>query len=253
MNKPLLIFDLDETLINSLDAMRRIFTAMAEKYAPSLTFRELHDNFRALAMREMENVPNFDSVRKLGFGPFDFFYSDLEELPFPNEDIREFRERTVHALSEECHLDIRDWIEFSDTFQSLRTRLHTPVDGADKTLSSLGEYRKVVLTNGFTELQREKHCLFGLEKHFDAFFASEMAGVGKPNSLCFQYVLEHTGVEPKDAVMIGDNLKTDILGAVNSGIRAVFFNRYEKVLPPELPAEEITSLRELPALLEKNE
>lgn len=251
MKKPLLIFDLDETLINSMEARDRIFTTLAEKYAPNLSFRELHDAFRTVAKREMEEVPNFDSVRSLGFGPFDFFYSDLIELPFPKEDICKFRERAVRALGEVCGIDLSDWIEFSETFQSLRTRLHTPVEGAKEVLSSLGDYRKVVLTNGFTELQREKHLLFGFEKHFEAFFASEMAGTGKPNPACFEYVLAETGVEPENAVMIGDNPKTDILGAIRTGIRPIYFNRYEKELPDDLRAEEITSLKDLPTLLEK--
>lgn len=251
MNKPLLIFDLDETLINSMDARDRIFTSLAEKYAPKLSFRELHDAFRAVAKREMEHIPNFDSVRELGFGPFDFFYSDIKELPFSSDDICKFRERTVKALGDTCNIDLSDWIEFSESFQSLRTRLHTPVEGAEEVLSSLGDYRKVVLTNGFTELQRKKHLLFGLEKHFEAFFASEMAGIGKPNPVCFQYVLEKMGVAPENAVMIGDNPRTDILGAVHTGIRPIFFNRHEKELPADLHAEEITSLKDLPTLLEK--
>ena len=42
--------------------------------------------------------------------------------------------------------------------------------------------------------------------------------VGKPNPIAYQIALEVAGVPPKEALMIGDRLETDILGAQRVGI-----------------------------------
>lgn len=47
---------------------------------------------------------------------------------------------------------------------------------------------------------------------------SPHAVVGKPSAIAFQVALEKAGCAPEDALMIGDRLETDILGARQSGI-----------------------------------
>jgi len=45
--------------------------------------------------------------------------------------------------------------------------------------------------------------------------------IGKPEPILYQQAFETLGVEPSKIIAIGDRLNTDILGAVNAGIRSI--------------------------------
>jgi len=45
--------------------------------------------------------------------------------------------------------------------------------------------------------------------------------IGKPSRLMFELALEMAGCRPEDAVMVGDQEETDIVGARNMGITSV--------------------------------
>ena len=46
--------------------------------------------------------------------------------------------------------------------------------------------------------------------------------MGKPNPAAFTEVVARLGVEPQDAVMVGDSWERDVRGAVSAGLRAVW-------------------------------
>jgi len=45
--------------------------------------------------------------------------------------------------------------------------------------------------------------------------------IGKPEAIMYQQAIKILGVPPEKTVAIGDRLNTDILGAVNTGIRSI--------------------------------
>ena len=51
-----------------------------------------------------------------------------------------------------------------------------------------------------------------------------MAGVKKPNPIIFHHALEVAKAKPQESIMIGDSYEADILGALNVGYDAIFFN-----------------------------
>ena len=54
-------------------------------------------------------------------------------------------------------------------------------------------------------------------------------------------------VKPESALMIGDDLEADVLGALNVGIRAIHFNNEQ--LPTDSRCTSISCLSELQKLL----
>ena len=70
---------------------------------------------------------------------------------------------------------------------------------------------------------------------------SEEVGVSKPDPRIFQEALDRARAAPSDAVMLGDAWATDVEGALASGIRPVWLNRFGRVRPIA-SVEEIGSL-----------
>jgi HAD superfamily hydrolase (TIGR01549 family) len=61
-------------------------------------------------------------------------------------------------------------------------------------------------------------------RHFDTIVDSWVLGVTKPSPGIFNAALERIGVAAADAVMVGDSLKADVLGAQAAGVRAALID-----------------------------
>lgn len=85
-------------------------------------------------------------------------------------------------------------------------------------------YRLHIITNGFHEVQERKLRNAGIHGYFIHVINSEMAGVKKPDPYIFQLALERAAVVPEKALMIGDSMEADILGARAVGLHTLHFN-----------------------------
>jgi putative hydrolase of the HAD superfamily len=84
-----------------------------------------------------------------------------------------------------------------------------------------------VVTNGPSDLQRDKLKVLGVGELVKAVVISGEHGVAKPDPAIFQLALDELGVDPKDAWCVGDSLATDVAGAHRAGVTAVWLNRPE--------------------------
>jgi putative hydrolase of the HAD superfamily len=101
-------------------------------------------------------------------------------------------------------------------------------DGVEETLEDLsGVYDLGVITNWDSEdEQRRKVEHLGLHSIFQYFVVSGSAGYEKPDPRIFHHALSLAGVEPGEAVFVGDRLEVDVAGAKGAGMRAVWFNHW---------------------------
>lgn len=117
-------------------------------------------------------------------------------------------------------------------------------------------YRMGMITNGAPDLQRLKLTGTGLADFFDPLVVSGDLGIGKPEAAIFAHVLAQAGVASEEAMMIGDSWYRDVMGAMASGLRAVWLNPQDTPLPPVLPGASgiltAPDLRALPALLARD-
>ena len=108
-------------------------------------------------------------------------------------------------------------------------------------------------------------CLRSFQSHFElsglitAAISSSEHGHNKPHPSIFRTALRLLQVPPEEAVMVGDNMKQDIEGALGVGMRAVLVWRSGTLagpaagsvrpegVPPGVPV--VRSLHELPPLL----
>lgn len=87
-------------------------------------------------------------------------------------------------------------------------------------------YKLHIITNGFQEIQEKKLRNAGILEYFGHVVNSEMAGVKKPNPYIFQMALNRAGASPESALMVGDSLEADILGAQAVGLHTLHFNAH---------------------------
>jgi len=222
----LVTIDLDDTLWPCLETIRRaedaLYAWLAER-APLLT--EAHDiaslrDHRRDLMRENPSIAHdLTSVRRSSLGAL---------LPAFGYD---------PALADEAltvFMEYRNQVEpFSDVALALRT---LAVD-----------YRLVSVTNGNSDIDRTP--LRGL---FHLSLTAADVGAAKPDPALFRAALAWAGVEPSQALHLGDHPHLDVQAARDIGMRAVWVNRAGLPWPPELqpPQTEVADLNALLRWLE---
>jgi putative hydrolase of the HAD superfamily len=101
------------------------------------------------------------------------------------------------------------------------------IEGVAETLEHLSYRHPLgIITNGIEAVQQGKLRHFGLERYVRWLVISEGIGLRKPDRRIFQHALSLAGVEPHQAVFVGDRLDIDVGGAKAAGMRAVWFNHW---------------------------
>lgn len=92
-----------------------------------------------------------------------------------------------------------------------------------------GKYALTVVSNGFVEVQHYKLEKSGLLPYFRHVVLSEEVGALKPGARIFEVAMEMNrrelpNLEKEEVVMVGDSWGSDIEGAMNAGIDAVWIS-----------------------------
>ncbi len=92
-----------------------------------------------------------------------------------------------------------------------------------KALRNLGLHVGIITDSDNDYIEAHLKAL-GIYNLFDTITTSEDAGFYKPHPRPFQLALEKAGVEPEDALYVGDNPAKDCVGARNIGMTSVLFD-----------------------------
>lgn len=131
---------------------------------------------------------------------------------------------------------------------ALRFRPYPEVAEALRALRADG-LTLVVLSNWDVSLH-EQLAATGLGALVDGAVSSAEAGVAKPSPRIYACALQRAGVAAGAALMVGDSLDTDVVGAQAAGIAAALVDRWGTRPEPLPPGTHVlTSLAELPALV----
>jgi len=103
-----------------------------------------------------------------------------------------------------------------------------PIDGALELLKRLNPSAGChIATNAKDSSQvdiRKALERGGIAVFIHEIFCFQQLGVEKPSGEFFEKVLQHLNVEKSEIVMIGDDLEKDVLGAIDFGISAIWYN-----------------------------
>lgn len=106
------------------------------------------------------------------------------------------------------------------------------------------KYELYVLTNWFTESQAKRLDKVGILKYFKEVVGADIINP-KPSIEAFNYIIKDN--DPKDCIMIGDNIDIDIKGALNAGMNAILYD-YKNIYNG-LEYDKITKIEELKEML----
>ncbi|MCM1254744.1 MAG: YjjG family noncanonical pyrimidine nucleotidase [Duncaniella sp.] len=125
--------------------------------------------------------------------------------------------------------------QLDSIYLDILARQTVMIPGAFELLRHLRahKYNIGVLSNGFNHVQHAKLHNSGLDKMIDLLVLSDDIGINKPDTRLYHHAMRQAGETSSwQHLMIGDNLNTDIRGAIDSGWHAIHFDRDRKN-PPE--------------------
>ncbi len=254
-----IIFDLDDTLLFDQKSVKTAFEKTCE-YASThknIDATALEEEVRKAARTLYEGYDTYDYTVLIGINPFEGLWGTFDD---PTPQFQKLKEivpgyRAAAWTNGLLALGIDDTkfgAELAERFVEERKKAPFIYKDTFAVLDALkGKYQLVLLTNGAPSLQNLKlEITPEIVPYFNHIIISGDFGIGKPDASIFEHVMEKAQVTKEDGIMVGDNLRTDILGSSRVGMRNVWINRENKPKQPDVtPTFEVTSLTEFLALV----
>jgi len=158
-------------------------------------------------------------------------------------DSNEFFNHAIEILGHYANRDATDELEMY-VYEAGETEWLADLE---TLLPSLSEnYKIALLSNAWLEAPRQTLRDKGYSRWFDAMVCSYDIRIPKPDPRIFQHTLNLLEVDAFEAVMVGDNIKADIEGAINAGLEAVWVDDEDT---GEWKGHTVKNISELPMLL----
>lgn len=122
------------------------------------------------------------------------------------------------------------------------------IPGAVELLAALKPHCTLVLaTNGQQDAQRRRLAGNPIAPYLDHVFISQEMGIAKPDKGYFDHILDALHADRATTVMVGDDLGSDIQGAINAGIDSIWYSQKKERSP--LPTYQADSLEQVAAII----
>lgn len=229
MKIKLVIFDADNTLIDFLkcerDALKSVF-----------------DHFRIELTNEAINL--FSQIDNSLWRNGKWNNELVNSLDIP---IKRFE-----ILFKQLSLNNIDFELANKIFMNRFANTNYPLEDADEIVEYL--YKKkitvCVATNGLVKLQYPRIINTNFGKYIKRIVVSEEVKKNKPSPEIFHEILKLENILSENAIVVGDSLPNDILGAKNAKIKSIWFNPNKLINKTEIvPTYEINSLLEIKTIV----
>lgn len=165
-------------------------------------------------------------------------------------DLTALRKKSFLELSIEMGYSASETEQFIDNAFEFYISERNKVDLYDDvipTLSALKPYYQLAaVSNGNADIIQ-----VGLGHFFKFSWSAAQAGRQKPHPIVFESLLKRENLTADEVIHIGDDPVTDIQGAQQLGIKAIWLNRNHLSWPDNIKAPfiEINQLKQLPELI----
>lgn len=199
-------FDAEGTLLHIKPSVGHIYVKVCQKYGLQADPKALGESFqRAFAAhlkrrKQGEITLSPDGCREEWRRVFQEAVSPFGELGSPEKAF------------EECY----------EAFA--RAEAFSLAPGTREALTAIKiSGRRLAIVSNWDERLRRLLEEYGLCPLFEKIFISCEVGVAKPDPQIFLIACQHLGIEPQEALMIGDSLEDDVLAARQAGLWALHY------------------------------
>lgn len=218
------LIDIDDTIFDFEKCSKNSFLKTLEKF--NLKFKE-------------EDFSYFNKVNDILWTK-----QKLGEI-----NIKEVFIKRDYLMGKYFNLDIEKGL-FNDLFVKFLYDDIEMVDGIEDLLLYLSDkYKIFTASNGIYKMQKNRLKKSNLDKYFDKIFVSDKIGYEKPDKRFFKKIMDITKYSNDDLIMIGDSIKSDIIGAKNSKIKSIYFNKDGKKISDENFTYQVKNLSEIKKIL----
>jgi putative hydrolase of the HAD superfamily len=252
-------FDLDDTLVVEEASAEAAFldTCRLAEARYGIEVMALFATIRETCRRLWHEGPAYEYCRRIGVSSWEGMWARFQgnepDLAILREWAPFYHQQSWREAIGRYGVDDPVFaLELDEAFQSNRRHLHVVYDDVVPVLETLKDkYPMAIVTNGLSDLQREKIDGARIGGYFHSIVISGDLGFGKPNPQIYQWAMAGLRISSGRAVMVGNSLNSDVRGAQHAGIRAVWLNRTgQSNQSSTVPDFEVASLIALPGLLD---
>lgn len=250
------LFDVDDTLVVEMATEMAVMLDACElaEERRDVDSEELYDALLERSEALWRDSPEHAYCESIGFASFEGLWSTFEGDVPQMKRLREWapayrHEAWARALSDVSVEDGALADELAEAYRVERRKRHVVFDETIDVLKDLrGDYRLGIVTNGAVDIQQSKIKGAGLAKYFEAVVIASEVGVGKPDPKPFRAILREMDVGAGETAMVGNDLDSDIQGAKNADLFAVWLSRgrsrADHGVAPDVRITKLCDLRE---------
>ncbi len=243
-----IIFDVFDTVCNfNLNKLPTVnINGTTIRSTSNIVYKVFQKSYKHIGFEEfygafIESYKEFEERKKVEDREYptrDRFYLIFEKL---NLKIEEYAERVIEDLVLAHMGKLSSAVEFPE--------------GNLEVIQSLEERYRLAIVSNFDHAPTVYGILekYEIKNHFEEILISVEVGWRKPNRRIFERAFNLLGIKPEDAIFVGDNPQTDIVGSKSVGMDVIWINRNRENLPvaqgTPKPDYEVSEFKEIVGIL----
>lgn len=239
----ILIFDLDDTLIDNLENVRYAFKMMIQEKIEDYN----EDDFKRWYEIDRQFWKDWQD------GKIELPEHLKSETGKKSEEFLNWLRSQRVLIYFNYNISLNEAIDLNNIYMNALTEKVIPIEGAYETLEYLSNkgYYIIIATNGPKVATRDKLLKINCLDFVNEILSADMFGYMKPNKEFFEGIektLNNYNIE--EYMIIGDSLKSDVGFGMKCNFDSCWFNRKNEMLNTEYkPTIIINKLKELIDLL----
>jgi len=185
----------------------------------------IFDLYNTLLYTEYKAKPYLNLFRTLGLTKeeMNFWRDKVMTENFSFEELKESIRPGSSVYTGQYEYDIKEENESTHLF-----------DDTEFVLNELSKKYDLYLISNIATPYKECFYNLGLDRWIkDPIFSCDV-GYSKPDPNIYKIVIDKSGLQPGQLLMIGDSVRSDYEGALNCGVKAILKDKPLKLILPDL-------------------